>query len=369
MSPLVPDPAAPDPHAPDPDAVLAALHFELPPDRIAQTGAEPRDASRLMVVGESIGHAHFRDLPTLLRPGDLLVFNESRVIPARVLARKPSAGGLGGGRVEVMLLRQEDAETHGEHVWSAYLKPARRAGNVLLLGDEDPLSAEVVGVLEDGARLLKFSQDIRPQLERIGTLPLPPYIAAQAGAAFAERYQTVYAQTPGSVAAPTAGLHFTPELLARLDALGVQRQAITLHVGAGTFKPVAGRVADHTMHAERYHISPQTAAAVGQARREGRRVIAVGTTTVRALQSAWDGEALRVGEGDTRIFITPGYRGFVPDVLITNLHLPGSTLLLLVAAFAGPERIRAAYDAALAGDYRFYSLGDAMWLERMAGGG
>jgi S-adenosylmethionine:tRNA ribosyltransferase-isomerase len=357
-------PPAPDPAAPDPDAVLAALHFELPPERIAQTGAEPRDASRLMVVGETVQHRHFRDLALLLRPGDLLVFNESRVIPARVMARKPSAGGLGGGRVEVMLLRQEDAAPHGEHVWSAYLKPARRAGNRLLLGDTDPLSAEVVGVLEDGARLLRFDQDLRPHLERIGTLPLPPYIAPQDGAAFAERYQTVYAQAPGSVAAPTAGLHFTPELLDRLDTLGVQRQAITLHVGAGTFKPVTGRVADHTMHAEQYGISPQTAAAVNQARREGRRVIAVGTTTVRALQSAWDGQVLHPGEGDTRIFITPGFVGFVPDVLITNLHLPGSTLLLLVAAFAGAERIRAAYDAALERDYRFYSLGDAMWLER-----
>ena len=351
---------------PDPDAVLAALNFDLPPALIAQTGAEPRDSSRLMVVGrESIRHSVFHDLPTLMRPGDLLVFNESRVIPARVMAHKPAAAGLGGGKVEVLLLRQEALPDLGLHVWSAYLKPAKRAGNELWLGHPDarPVRAEVVGALPDGARLLRFAEDILPHLERIGTLPLPPYIVADP-AQIAERYQTVYAQTPGSVAAPTAGLHFTPELLARLDSQGVERASVTLHVGAGTFKPIAGRVADHLMHAEQFEISVETAEAVTRARREGRRVVAVGTTTVRALQSAWDGRRLAAGPGDTRIVITPGYSGFLPDVLITNLHLPGSTLLLLVSAFAGVERIRAAYDAALEQKYRFYSLGDAMWLER-----
>ncbi|WP_407571115.1 tRNA preQ1(34) S-adenosylmethionine ribosyltransferase-isomerase QueA [Deinococcus altitudinis] len=352
--------------SPDPDAVLEALHFDLPPALIAQTGAEPRDSSRLMVVGRhDLQHRVFHDLPTLLRPGDLIVFNESRVIPARVMAHKPAADGLGGGKVEVLLLRQEALPELGPHVWSAYLKPAKRAGNELWLGQqgERPLRAEVVGALPDGARLLRFAEDVLPHLERVGTLPLPPYIVSDP-AAFAERYQTVYAQTPGSVAAPTAGLHFTPELLARLDTLGVERRSVTLHVGAGTFKPISGRVADHLMHAEQFEISQETAEAVTRARREGRRVVAVGTTTVRALQSAWDGQRLAAGPGDTRIFITPGYRGFLPDVLITNLHLPGSTLLLLVSAFAGVERIRAAYDAALEEQYRFYSLGDAMWLER-----
>ncbi|WP_407538985.1 tRNA preQ1(34) S-adenosylmethionine ribosyltransferase-isomerase QueA [Deinococcus radiomollis] len=356
---------------PDPDAVLEALNFDLPPARIAQTGAEPRDSSRLMVVGQAgIRHQIFHDLPGLLRPGDLLVFNESRVIPARVMAHKPAANGLGGGKVEVLLLRQEALPELGPHVWSAYLKPAKRAGNELWLGQQGarPLRAEVVGALPDGARLLRFAEDVLPHLDRIGTLPLPPYIVADP-ARFAERYQTVYAQTPGSVAAPTAGLHFTPELLARLDTLGVERANVTLHVGAGTFKPISGRVADHLMHAEQFEISEETAQAVTRARREGRRVVAVGTTTVRALQSAWDGGAgesgrLAAGHGDTRIFITPGYSGFLPDVLITNLHLPGSTLLLLVSAFAGVERIRAAYDAALSEGYRFYSLGDAMWLDR-----
>jgi S-adenosylmethionine:tRNA ribosyltransferase-isomerase len=351
---------------PDPvhtaDAVLGRLKFELPEARIAQTGAEPRDASRLMVVGDQITHHIFRDLPDLLRPGDLLVFNESRVIPARVMARKPvDAGGFGGGQVEVLLLREEEA-----NVWSAYLKPARRAGNVLLLGPGGEHRAEVVGVLDDGARLLRFGHDLKPHLDEIGRLPLPPYIdagTAESEVHWRERYQTVYAQTPGSVAAPTAGLHFTPELLARLDARGIERASVTLHVGAGTFKPVSGPVAEHVMHAERYSVSEAAAGAINRARAEGRRVVAVGTTTVRTLESAWDGEAVRAGEGDTRIFIMPGTPVNVPDLLITNLHLPGSTLLLLVSAFAGEERIRAAYGAALEGEYRFYSLGDAMLLE------
>ncbi len=343
----------------DADAVLARLAFELPPERIAQRGAEPRDASRLMVVGrDRISHRIFRDLPELLRAGDVLVFNESRVIPARVMARKPvTPEGLGGGQVEVLLLREEEP-----NVWSAYLKPARRAGKELWLGEH---RAEVVGILPDGARLLRFEQDIKPHLDEIGRLPLPPYIAAGDDETWRERYQTVYAREPGSVAAPTAGLHFTPELLARLDALGVERHALILHVGAGTFRPITGSVAEHVMHAERYAIPPATAGAINRAKAEGRRVIAVGTTTVRALESSANEDGtVNPGEGETRIFITPGMPVRVPDLLITNLHLPGSTLLLLVAAFAGEDRIRAAYDAALAGDYRFYSLGDAMLLER-----
>ena len=357
-----------NPENPNADDVLEHLKFDLPASLIAQTGAEPRDSSRLMVVGEqAISHRIFHDLPALLRPGDLLVFNESRVIPARVMAHKPSVGGpdgkrQGGGRVEVMLLRQEPSQGEGQ-VWSAYLKPAKRAGNELWLGEQDPVRAEVIGVLPDGARQLRFAEDLWPHLERVGTLPLPPYISSDP-AQFAERYQTVYATAPGSVAAPTAGLHFTPELLARVATLGVEQARVTLHVGAGTFKPIMGSVAEHMMHAEQYQISEETARAVNRAKREGRRVVAVGTTTVRALQSAWDGHTLHVGGGDTRIFITPGYAQFVPDVLITNLHLPGSTLMLLVAAFAGVERIRAAYDEALTQGYRFYSLGDAMWLER-----
>ncbi|UBV41645.1 tRNA preQ1(34) S-adenosylmethionine ribosyltransferase-isomerase QueA [Deinococcus taeanensis] len=350
------------------DAVLARLDFHLPEDRIAQSGAEPRDASRLMIVQERITHRVFRDLPDVLRAGDLLVFNQSRVIPARVMARKPlDAHGHGGGSVEVMLLRAEERPDLGRHVWSAYLKPARRAGNELWLGGpahEGGHRAQVVGTLDDGARLLRFDHDILPHLDEIGRLPLPPYIdAGDSDDTWRERYQTVYARDPGSVAAPTAGLHFTPDLLNRLDALGVERASVTLHVGAGTFRPITGSVAEHVMHAERWQVTPDTARAINAARAEGRRVVAVGTTTVRTLESAWDGTQVQPGEGDTQIFITPGTPVNVPDLLITNLHLPGSTLLLLVAALAGEGRIRAAYDAALAGGYRFYSLGDAMLLE------
>ena len=294
-------------------------------------GAEPRDRSKLMVVGQTVQHHIFNELPDLLRPGDLLVFNQSRVIPARVMARKPLVNGQGGGTIEVLLLREEEA-----NVWSAYLKPARRAGNELYLGGH---RAEVIGQLDDGARLLRFETDIKPHLDEIGRLPLPPYIAAgEDDRVWRERYQTVYAREDGSVAAPTAGLHFTPQLLSRLDALGVEQTYVTLHVGAGTFKPIQGRVADHVMHAERYAVTPQTAAAINRARAQGRRVVAVGTTTVRTLESAWDGSAVQPGEGDTRIFITPGIPVNVPDLLITNLHLPGSTLLLLVSASrARPE--------------------------------
>ncbi|WP_295818704.1 tRNA preQ1(34) S-adenosylmethionine ribosyltransferase-isomerase QueA [uncultured Deinococcus sp.] len=358
--------SSPEPSRDSPDAVLARLKFDLPAGRIAQTGAEPRDSSRLMVVGETVTDHVFRDLPTLLRPGDLLVWNESRVIPARVMARKPVDDlGHGGGSVEVMLLRQEAAPELGANVWSAYLKPARRAGNVLYLG---PHRAEVVGQLDDGARLLRFEYDITPHLDDIGRLPLPPYIdAGDSDDVWRERYQTVYAGTPGSVAAPTAGLHFTPELLARLDDMGVERAHVTLHVGAGTFRPITGAVSEHVMHAERYAVSPETADTINRARAQGRRIVAVGTTTVRTLESAWDGEQVQPGEGDTRIFITPGTPVHVPDLLITNLHLPGSTLLLLVAAFAGESRIRAAYDHALEHGYRFYSLGDAMLLENARG--
>lgn len=344
---------------PDPrtaDEILAALHFHLPEHRIAQTGAEPRDTSRLMHVGKQVTHHTFRDLPALLRPGDLLVFNESRVIPARVLARKPVINGYGGGQVEVLLLREEEHNT-----WSAYLKPARRAGHELWLGEH---RAEIIGQLDDGARLLRFDHDIKPHLDDIGRLPLPPYInAGDDDHHWRQRYQTVYARTPGSVAAPTAGLHFTPELLEQLDAIGVERTHVTLHVGAGTFKPITGSVNDHVMHAERYAVSEQAAHAINTARAQHRRIIAVGTTTVRTLESAWNGSQVQPGEGDTRIFITPGTPVHVPDLLITNLHLPGSTLLLLVAAFAGVDRIQAAYQAALDEDYRFYSLGDAMLLE------
>ncbi len=342
------------------DQILANLSFELPQNRIAQTGAEPRDHSKLMVVKERVSHHIFRELPQFLQAGDLVVFNQSRVIPARIMARKPSIkGSLGGGQIEVLLLREEQP-----NLWSVYLKPARRAGKELWLGKH---RAEVVGQLEDGARLLKFEYDIKPFLDEIGRLPLPPYInAGENDEIWRERYQTVYARDAGSVAAPTAGLHFTPELLQTLKTAGVEQCAVTLHVGAGTFRPINGPVDQHIMHAERYFIDENIAQQINKAKLEGRRIVAVGTTTVRTLESAWDGTQIQAGSGDTQIFITPKTVVKVPDLMITNLHLPESTLLLLVAAFAGEDQIKLAYQAALNEDYRFYSLGDAMLLYNQA---
>ncbi|GGJ32078.1 tRNA preQ1(34) S-adenosylmethionine ribosyltransferase-isomerase QueA [Deinococcus roseus] len=325
------------------------LDFELPDHLIAQTGTEPRDHSRLMVVSpEGPEHRIFKDLLEYLQPGDVMVFNESRVIPARLYARKAS-----GGTIEVLLLREKEHK-----VWSAYLKPARKANSTLYFGD-GTLTAEVTGTLEDGARLLTFNEDIKPHLHALGTLPLPPYIQNTVAG---ERYQTVYSRTEGSVAAPTAGLHFTPELLSRIDAMGVERHHLTLHVGAGTFKPISGSIHEHVMHEEQFVIFEETAAAINRARKEGRRVIAVGTTTVRALESAVQNGEVQAGAGETRIFIHPPYTFQVPDLLITNFHLPHSTLLLLVGAFAGEKQIAEAYQTAIAESYRFYSLGDAMLL-------
>jgi len=324
--------------------------FTLSEDRIAQSGVEPRDSSKLMVLHPdgSLEHRTFRDLTDYLRPGDLLVMNESRVIPARLEARKPT-----GGKLEVLLLRE-----HRSLEWSAYLKPARRAGETLIFGDGQA-TAQIVGQLEDGARMLRFDVDIKPLLDEIGRLPLPPYIR---GDDVGERYQTVYSREKGSVAAPTAGLHFTPQLLDTLEQMGVERHFVTLHVGAGTFKPISGPITSHQMHEEVFSIPPATADAINRAKLENRRIVAVGTTTVRALESAVSGGQVQAGEGATSIFIVPPYRFQIPDLLITNFHLPNSSLMLLVGAFAGEERIKAAYFAALERDYRFYSLGDAMLI-------
>jgi len=309
--------------------------FTLPEDRIAQSGAEPRDSSKLMVLhpGGSLEHRTFRDLTDYLRPGDLLVLNESRVIPARLEARKPT-----GGKLEVLLLRE-----HRPLEWSAYLKPARRAGETLIFGDGQA-TAQVVGQLEDGARMLRFDIDIKPLLDELGRLPLPPYIQNDS---VGERYQTVYSREKGSVAAPTAGLHFTPELLNSLEQRGVERHFVTLHVGAGTFKPISGPIAQHQMHEEVFSIPLSTADAINRAKLENRRIVAVGTTTVRALESAVSKGQVQAGQGATSIFITPPYTFQIPDALITNFHLPNSSLMLLVGAFAGEERIKAAYWAAL----------------------
>jgi S-adenosylmethionine:tRNA ribosyltransferase-isomerase len=331
---------------------LEEYDFHLPEERIAQTGAEPRDSSRLLIVpkgGSHFEHRRFHDLLEYLRPGDAMVFNQTRVIPARLEARKPT-----GGKLEVLLLRER------EHaVWSAYLKPAKRAqlGSTLEFGEG--VTATVEHTLEDGARVLRFSEDVKPHLATLGAVPLPPYIADSLAAR--GRYQTVYAAAPGSVAAPTAGLHFTHDLLERVRAMGVETHFLTLHVGAGTFKPVTD-LERHVMHSEPFEIPPDTARAVQTAKLQGRRVIAVGTTTVRSLESAWVNGKLEVGAAETALFIRPGYRFDVVDAMVTNFHLPKSTLLMLVAAFAGFETMREAYRAALEGEYRFYSLGDAMFV-------
>ena len=335
-----------------PGSRLEDYLYELPPGRIAQRGVEPRDHSRLLVVDrrrEAFEHARFYDLPRYLRAGDLLVFNETRVIPARLFGVKE-----GGARVEALLVREEAPER-----WWAMVRPGRRLrpGARVRFGG---LAARVAAVNEEGLRLLVFSEPVRPHLENLGHTPLPPYINQPVEP---QRYQTVYARRDGSVAAPTAGLHFTPRLLAELEAMGVEQARLVLHVGPGTFQPVKGSIESHRMHAERYEVPAETAARVNAALAEGRRVVAVGTTVVRTLESAFTpGQGLRAGAGETRLFIRPPHRFNVVGGLITNFHLPGSTLLMLVAAFAGYRLTMDAYQEALAGEYRFFSLGDAMLI-------
>jgi S-adenosylmethionine:tRNA ribosyltransferase-isomerase len=346
----------------------AEFDYELPPELIAQTPLEPRDGSRLMVVDRrsgEIAHRHFYDLPDFLRPGDLLVHNESRVIPARLFARKST-----GGKVELLLLRQRAGDA-----WEALVRGRRvRAGMRLTLLDGPeglPTSAEaeVVEEGERGMRVLAFGQPVLPLAERVGVTPLPPYIHTPLSDA--GRYQTVYARAPGSAAAPTAGLHFTPALLERLRGLGVNSAFVTLHIGLDTFRPVGEEyIEDHQMHTEYCSLTPEVADRVNQAKREGSRVVAVGTTSVRVLESAalrsralgLASRTVRPFEGSTDLFIFPGYAFGAVDVLITNFHLPRSTLLMLVAAFAGKDLIDRAYAEAIRERYRFYSFGDAMLI-------
>lgn len=331
---------------------LSDYDFTLPEVRIAQTGAEPRDSSKLLIVPRgamAFEHRVFRDVTQYLQAGDVLVINQTEVIPARLEARKST-----GGKLEVLLLRET------EHlVWSAFLKPAKRVavGGLLEFGH---VTATVEGILEDGARVLRFSEDIKPHLSALGAIPLPPYItdSLQARA----RYQTVYAKDAGSVAAPTAGLHFTTALLEQIQAKGVLLCPLTLHVGAGTFKPVSDSIEAHIMHSEPFSIPPSTATAVNSAKLERRRVVAVGTTCVRALETAWNGSQVQAGAQESALFIRPPQSLQVVDAMITNFHLPRSTLLMLVASLAGFETMRAAYQTALESDYRFYSLGDAMLI-------
>ncbi|MCZ6508339.1 MAG: tRNA preQ1(34) S-adenosylmethionine ribosyltransferase-isomerase QueA [Acidobacteria bacterium] len=335
--------------------LTADFDYELPAGLIAQQ-AVARGDSRLLVVDAEGGERHrgVADLPGILRPGDLLVVNNTRVIPARLFARRAT-----GGRVEVLLVeRQAPAE------WTALLKPGRRARPGTRLELDDSLTLEVLAKLDDGRYRLRFSEPIEPHLERLGHVPLPPYIKRSDDAADRERYQTVYASVSGAIAAPTAGLHFTPELLAALRGRGIGVAEITLHIGIGTFKPItAALVHEHRMEAERYDIPTAVAATIEAVRAARGRVVAVGTSVVRALESACDEHgALRSGSSSTALFITPGYRFRLVDILLTNFHLPKSTLLMLVSAFAGRERILTAYAEAIHQRYRFYSYGDAMLL-------
>lgn len=341
---------------------LALFDYHLPPERIAQEPVEPRDRARLLVLRRASGALEDRtvgDLPDLLRPGDCLVVNDTRVLPARLFGRLVT----GERPVELLFLRELEPGR-----WEVLIRPGRlaRTGAELALADGQ-VRATVVAEGEAGRRELAvaWSGPARALLLRWGLPPLPPYIRRyrKPEGEDWERYQTVYAARDGAVAAPSAGLHFTPALLDRLSRRGVELHAITLHVGPGSFRPIrAGRVEEHRMEAEAFEIPEATARAVSRAKAEGRRVIAVGTSTTRALESAADDRGVAPGQGRTELFIAPGFAFRVLDGLLTNFHLPRSSLLLLVAAFAGRERVLGAYAHAVVAGYRFYSYGDAMLI-------
>lgn len=331
------------------------FHFELPAELIAQRPADSRGDSRLLLLdgaSGAISDRQFSHLPELLQPGDLLIFNDTRVIPARLYGTKES-----GGKVEVLVERILE-----ENRVVAHLRASKspKAGSWLVL--ENDIDVKVVG-RHDALFELQFPGPVLELLERYGRMPLPPYIEREAAESDSERYQTVYANRPGAVAAPTAGLHFDEAMLQRIEELGVEKAWVTLHVGAGTFQPVrADDIRDHVMHSEYLEVPPETVEAVRRTRARGGRVIAVGTTVVRSLESAARPGELEPFQGETDIFIYPGYRFRVVDALITNFHLPESTLLMLVSAFAGYEETRAAYRHAVAQRYRFFSYGDAMFI-------
>jgi S-adenosylmethionine:tRNA ribosyltransferase-isomerase len=356
---------------------VTAYDYALPEELIAHEPAARRDEARLLVVRADGGleHRTFSEFPRLLRAGDVLVLNETRVVRARLRAVREHGGG-----AELLLLRPraQAAFDPSAREWLALVRPGRklRAGARLRIGEA---GATVTEVLADGPRAVRFDDgvDVAALLESHGEVPLPPYVAprrtpAEIGAGAmddaerAARYQTVFARVPGSVAAPTASLHFTDAVLAALRERGVLLAPLVLDVGIGTFRPMSGATVDeHVMHAERYAIPAETAAAVMAARREGRRVVAAGTTVLRALEGAALGDGVvRPGEGETDLFVTPGFRFRIVDALLTNFHLPRSTLLVLVSAFAGYAAVRRAYHAVIEHRYRFFSFGDAMFVER-----
>ena len=335
------------------------FYYDLPPELIAQTPLEKRDESRLLCLDKATGewsHHHFYELPDFLRPGDCLILNNSRVLPARLLGhRLPS-----GGACEVLLLQDK-----GDKVWECLVRPGKhlREGARVSFGDGE-LTAEIAEVLPDGNRLVRFDYEgiFLEVLERLGKMPLPPYIKEELQDQ--ERYQTVYSKVNGSAAAPTAGLHFTPELLERIAAKGVGVGYVTLHVGLGTFRPVKeDEIEQHDMHSEYCTIPQETADLINRTKANGGRVICVGTTSCRTIES-WAGEdgTMTATGGWTNIYIYPGYRFKVMDALVTNFHLPESTLIMLVSALAGREHVLAAYEEAVRERYRFFSFGDAMFI-------
>jgi S-adenosylmethionine:tRNA ribosyltransferase-isomerase len=343
----------------------AAYDYDLPPELVAQEPAPERDLARLMVLNaDAIEHRTFRDFPDLLDSGDVLVVNETRVLKARLFARRESGGG-----AEVLLLRpaSDGPFDPAARRWEVLARPGRRlrAGTRLTF---DGARATIAQEQTDGRRILEFDPDVdvAALVERSGVAPLPPYIRRPPRDA-GERYQTVFARVPGSIAAPTASLHFTPELLARVRARGVTIVPIVLDIGLGTFRPISSATLDeHVMHAESFDISAAAASEIARAKADGRRVVAAGTTVVRALEGAASGGELRAGTGTTQLFIMPGFTFRVVDALLTNFHLPRSTLLALVSAFAGYERVTRAYAEAVRSKYRFFSFGDAMFIMERA---
>lgn len=338
---------------------LEDFNYNLPEELIAQEPAESRDKSRLLVLHRDSGiieHRQFRACVDYFRAGDVLVINNTKVLPARLMGIKDKTGA----RIEVMLLKRTSLDT-----WETLVKPGKRVapGTKIVFGDGS-LAAEAIETTDAGGRILKFEYEgvFEDILDRLGQMPLPPYIKKTL--ADKERYQTVYARTPGSAAAPTAGLHFTPELLDKVREKGVQIVEVLLHVGLGTFRPVkTENILEHQMHSEYFEITGEAADAINQARKGGGRLIAVGTTTTRTLETAADKDGCVVpGSGWTDIFIYPGYRFKTVDMLITNFHLPKSTLLMLISAFAGQEKVFQAYHQAVAEKYRFFSFGDAMLI-------
>jgi S-adenosylmethionine:tRNA ribosyltransferase-isomerase len=336
---------------------ISAFDYDLPPELIAQEPLAERDASRLLVLDRETGavrHHAFCDLPSLLDPGDLVVVNRSRVFPARLLGTRP-----GGGGAEILLVR-----SRGDAVWEAMVRPGRRLRAGLRVVVDATLEVELLDAPASGRglRLVRLiGPDVAGALQRLGRVPLPPYIRRPDRPEDRERYQTVYAREEGSVAAPTAGLHFTPAVLAALAVRGLERAEVVLHVGPGTFRPVqVDDVRDHALPAEPYVLPEEAASAIARTRACGGRVVAVGTTTTRVLEDRVASGSPAPGQGETALVITPGFRFRAVDALLTNFHLPRSSLLLLVAAFAGRERVLSAYAEAVRERYRFYSYGDAM---------